>query len=629
MKYLYKKDKANVYKRRIPNTNTFFYFNTKIYNVKNAQKFIIIFNRISYDFWAFLKLIDRKNMNNIFMQEILTTLNNYKEKALEEYIRLKTTSKKQTLKNLEEERHNHLQKLFPIKRQDPIMGEFILSGADKEVLETAFNSFKNLSITDYNQSKVHLKKIGKEIVSRTTPEVKELYKRVRNSTNERDLLDFLSILLKTECEILKEDYRRVENRFNTSTNNLEKKEESFTQQELKNNKSLMDLEDYFLKEYCKYSKEQLEDSKNSGSKQKKVNELFREYFTDKGEYTSNFISFNKIVEIINIIPKIPLKTGNIKGFYSYYQSYKNNPSLTNKDELRSPTTTNKDLNSLKRYIEFLALKEFISNQEEKELYILINQTKKNLEKKVIKGEINEEKNAAAFKDKMLIDIFNKSNKPYSILFKKLLDKKINENEKDILVARFYTPLLMFFTGSRLGEIVHIKTENCQIKNNNEIYLYIEANEQKGLKTSNSKRVVPLHNFLVEDLNFLEFIKKAKNEKREYLFNSKLKDEEKISKEFNRDKSFINNNLDKEDEFFNNSYSLYSFRHSYKTHMLNQEINETVINKLTGHQGEDKIVQGYFTIDHEILKNVNKFKKHEIIEDWSDFIELSNSIIKNL
>ena len=621
MRYLYKKNKANIYKRRIPNTQAFFSFNTNIYNIKNAQKFVIIFNRLSHDLWNYLRLGKQMDFN---LREIYEILEDYKTKATEEYIRLK--NKKQH-KNYEELRHEHLKKLFPIKKHDPILGEITLNGADKKVLKTAKESFKNLAVGSYNDTKTHLKKIGKEITARGTDELKSLYAKMRNCKDERQFLDFLSMLLKTEAEILKIDEQRAKNRFGDSKTTVKNDEivedkRGFTSQELEKNKSIEEIQEYFLTTSCGYTKEQLEDSKNSAYKQKKVCDILKDLLEDNNEYTADFITFNRLKEVLHIIPKIPRKTGNITGAYSYYLCYKNKPNST-KEELRSSTSTRKDLSSLKRYIDFLELKEYISLKEKRELEELIKTSNLATNKEVIKGERTATKNKAAFKDSMLKAIFNRQNRPYKIVFDKLENEKLKDN-KDLLVARFYAPLLMFFTGSRLAEIVQLKVQDCEIREDNMVWLYIEANEQKGSKTAASKRIIPVHDFLSQDLNLLNFIKKAQNEKREYLFNTLAKDEDKISKEFNRHKDFLLGNLGKEDIFQNSDYTLYSFRHTYKTHLENLGVNETVINKLQGHT-VDKVVEGYFSINDEVVENVNKFKKHEIVEDWSDFIKLSESL----
>ena len=49
MLYIYKKNNTYIYKRRIPNTNKFYTFNTTFNNYKKASKFVIIFNKITID----------------------------------------------------------------------------------------------------------------------------------------------------------------------------------------------------------------------------------------------------------------------------------------------------------------------------------------------------------------------------------------------------------------------------------------------------------------------------------------------------------------------------------------------------------------------------------------------------
>lgn len=109
-----------------------------------------------------------------------------------------------------------------------------------------------------------------------------------------------------------------------------------------------------------------------------------------------------------------------------------------------------------------------------------------------------------------------------------------------------------------------------------------------------------------------------------LFNTVPKDEEKISKAFNRDKDFLIGTLTKRDEFNNSRYTLYSFRHTYKTHMLSLNINETVINKIQGHSDE-KVADGYFSLTNELNESINAFRKHQNI-DWTDFMEMTKYFV---
>ena len=163
----------------------------------------IIFNKITRDIFEYIK--QKGKFMALDFNEIFGILNDYKEKALKEY------------SNYEETRHQHIGDLFKIQKEDPLLGNITLSGGQPEVIITALNSFENLAVGNYNETKKHLKKYGKDIVSRTTPELKNLYQKIRTKENEKDLLDLLGLILKAEAEVLKEDYSRAKNRFSTKT----------------------------------------------------------------------------------------------------------------------------------------------------------------------------------------------------------------------------------------------------------------------------------------------------------------------------------------------------------------------------------------------------------------------------
>lgn len=616
--YLYKKNRYYFYKRRIPNTDYFYSFNTKHTNCKKASKLVIIFNKLTRDIFEYIKSQGKPLPFNI--TEIINVLDNYKEQALVEN------------KQLEELRHNHLSELFKIEKEDPILGKIKLSGGQPEVIDKALQTFEHLAVGSYQQIKTPLKKHGKDIVKRSTTELKELYNRLRNSTNEKDLLDFLSMLFKTEAQILKIDRQRAFNRFgdsliplneksfNTEPNNIDST--SYTNEQKQKYKSIEEIEKDFLYNYCNYTDEILNNSKTNGAKVKKISEILTELIKDrKKEHTAQSITIDTLREVIKIIPQIPKKPENLNESYSFYFAYMRNKKAS-KEELRSIETITADLTSFKRYIGYLAKKKYISSDDNLELLDYLEVIKRELNSKVKNNQIRGKENAEPFKDEMLKKIFNKEYKPYKILFQKLKSSYVKD--KDILIAKFYVPLIMFFVGSRVSELVHLKTSDCdfeEIEGNEKLLLYIEANEQKGSKSSTSKRIILVHDFLANELNLIDFVKKAKRENREYLFNTVPKDEEKISKAFNRDKDFLIGTLTKRDEFNNSRYTLYSFRHTYKTHMLSLNINETVINKIQGHSDE-KVADGYFSLTNELNESINAFRKHQDI-DWTDFMEMTN------
>ncbi len=631
MQYLYKKNSSYIYKRRIPN-HPFFYSFTLNLTCKNNQKFVIIFNKLTKDFFDYLKLEKVMYQYN----DIINILDNYKNEALQEYTRLKDNKK-----NYEELRHEHLRKLFPIKKIDPIQGEITLSGADKKVLKTALESFKNLSIGSYTQTKPHLKQIGKDIVSRGTDDLKKLYVYKRNSTKEQEFLDFLSLLLKTEAEIIKEDKRRVENRFESAKDspktNENEENTNFIDEQKKEAITIREIEEDYLNNFCNKTAE-LKDSKLEGYKMQKITNILTEYLEDHKQYLASSVNLKACTDILNnIIPRIPMKVGNIQGAYSFYQVYKNSKGLKD-NKYRRKSTIGQDLRRFKNYIDFLANRGFLSEKDKLELTQIKITKKKALRKEAKQKIIPEEKTRVAFKDSMLQDFFNINiHNEYSIIL-----NRFNKNHKMNLnnfIARFYTQLILFFTGTRPKEILLAKTNDCEIVTNEneeeELFIYIEENEKRSVKTDMSRRVIYIHSFLSHNLNFINFIKKAKAENREYLFNISPNEATNIFKQFNRNnKSIISKHLSREDDFYNTQYSIYSFRHKFKTHLLNIGINAEIVNKYQGHtitnddKGSSEIVMGYLTMDKEMIENIEKFEKHLTIkEDWSDLIEYSNKISK--
>lgn len=619
MLYIYKKNNTYIYKRRIPNTNKFYTFNTTFNNYKKASKFVIIFNKITINIFEYIK---RKGKVMAFdFNEVFEVLNDYKEKALLEY------------SDYEENRHEHIGQLFKIKKEDPLMGSIILSGGQPEVIETALQSFENLAVGNYNETKKYLKKHGKDIVSRATVDLKQLYGKIRTKDNEKDLLDLLGLILKTEADILKEDYLRAKNRFSPNNekytslnfdNYSTEKRQSFTEEQQKKYMLIEDIAKDFLFNECGYTEEQLSNSKSNASKVRKVVEIFVDIIKDtKKEQTSQSISIEILRECFNIIPKIPMKPANQNGSYSFYYAYKKNKNAT-KDDLRGEKTIIQDLNSFFRFIKYLAKKKFINTDEFLDLETHLKNIKKDINIKITNSEIRERKNRVAFKDEMLKKIFSKEHKPYSVIFDELANDE--EQNRDILLARFLVPIVLFFTGARPAEITFLKTTDCEIQNiqgEERIILYLEANELKGSKTRRSKRIVIVHDFLAKELNFINFIKNAMKEKREFLFNAVEDFETKVSVGFNRDKDFLEGNISRIDDFNNLTYTLYSFRHTYKTHMLSQiNIKETIIDKIQGHK-DKKVSAGYFSITEELIDTINAFNKHLII-DWDDIKIITNT-----
>lgn len=621
MLYLYKKNDKYIYKRRIPNTKLFYIFNTNLKNFKKAKKIAIIFNRLTINLFTYIKR--QKNLE-IDSATIANLLDDYKEKAVKEG------------SDFEDLRHDHLQQLFKLKEDDPLLGEVLLNGADPKVIDLALKSFKNLALGNFNTNKVPLTKYGKQIISRSTNDLKQIFSTLRKDKNSRELLYFLSQLLKTESEILKIDHNRAKDRFDPEVDQIIKEaesdyinNESYTESNKKKHILITDLENEFLfsSSYQDYNKSALSDSQTVCSKVKKITELFIDYIKNekKGE-TAEYITSDIVKNIYSIIIDIPKKSGNHTTSYNYYENYvkyKNTKYIR-----RAVSTIKTELAFCKNFYEYLNSKNYFSHNDHIDIENTYKNILKRIDKMVNNGELKDEQNRVPFKKEMIKDIFDVSNKPYSLVYNYLSGKtKLRKNSSiDVIWARYYVPLIMFFTGTRTTEMSYLKIGDCElrkIKNKEVLAIYVEENEKRGVKSKAGRRIILIHNFLANDLGLIKYLKKAISEKREYLFNDKDKIEVSVGKEFNRDKSCIENHLTKEDDFNNSTYSLYSFRHSYRTHMENKNINHSIINKLMGH-AEKGAHYNYLSITDEVYENVNKFDLHKSI-NWYNFKDIKQFI----
>jgi len=173
---------------------------------------------------------------------------------------------------------------------------------------------------------------------------------------------------------------------------------------------------------------------------------------------------------------------------------------------------------------------------------------------------------------------------------------------------YWCPLISVFSGLRLNEICSLYLDNIiQVKGNHRekrwCFNILEEPDRpdKHLKTLSSRRIVPIHDILI-DLNFLEFVEllKQRHKNRQRLFQ-----ELKLS-----EGSYIRN----VSRFFNRRYltklglkterkTFHSLRHTVIDHLKQQGIDVSFINELVGHSSGnidlDRYGKGY---NSDILYN---------------------------
>ena len=179
---------------------------------------------------------------------------------------------------------------------------------------------------------------------------------------------------------------------------------------------------------------------------------------------------------------------------------------------------------------------------------------------------------------------------YWVTHKKIFGKENYIHFTNIEKGRYelyWTPLIGVFTGLRLGEITSLYNDNIrEISGNHRekrwCFDIVEEPDRtdKNLKTLSSRRIIPIHNTLIE-LGLIEFIEllKKKDPKRERVF-----------QELKHKKGGYNQNVSR---WFNSRYltslglktdkkNFHSFRHTVSDHLKQKGVEPHFINQLLGH-----------------------------------------------
>jgi integrase len=179
-----------------------------------------------------------------------------------------------------------------------------------------------------------------------------------------------------------------------------------------------------------------------------------------------------------------------------------------------------------------------------------------------------------FSEKELKEIFSKQNYLY---FTKV--------EKDSY-SKYWIPLIGVFTGMRCGEICSLYLDNIREITGNQrskrwvIDILEEHNRpDKRLKTQSSRRIVPIHDSLI-DLGFVDFIKLLKKDpERKRIFEELQYREGTYSRSISR---FWNRRYLELLGIKNEKNGFHSLRHTVIDHLKQIGVEPHFINELVGH-----------------------------------------------
>ena len=166
---------------------------------------------------------------------------------------------------------------------------------------------------------------------------------------------------------------------------------------------------------------------------------------------------------------------------------------------------------------------------------------------------------------------------------------------------YWTPLIGLFSGLRLGEITSLYLDNIkEISGNHRekrwCFDIVEEPDRpdKHLKTLSSRRIVPIHDTLL-DLGFIEFVT---------LLKKKDTNRERVFQELPYRSGNYNQNVSR---FFNTRYlpslglktnkkNFHSFRHTVSDHLKQKGVEPHFVNELLGHTtgniDQDRYGKGY-------------------------------------
>ena len=149
--------------------------------------------------------------------------------------------------------------------------------------------------------------------------------------------------------------------------------------------------------------------------------------------------------------------------------------------------------------------------------------------------------------------------------------------KKVLPWRFWIPLLGLYTGARVEEVSQLHIEDVKSVDGVWVIDINDNAEDKRVKTRDSKRIVPLHPFLLDELGFHRHVERVQAARSVRVFPElrrfNLKYGLSVSVWFSKYLKEIG---------IEGAKSFHSFRHTFTTNLIHREVPVQVVDWLTGH-----------------------------------------------
>lgn len=148
--------------------------------------------------------------------------------------------------------------------------------------------------------------------------------------------------------------------------------------------------------------------------------------------------------------------------------------------------------------------------------------------------------------------------------------------------KYWVPILGLYTGARINEICQLHLED--IRQEDGVWV-LDLNEkhEKRLKNKSSKRLIPLHTFIIEDLRFIDFVCRLKSQGETRLFPELTLKRDgyatSVSRWFSRYRDECGIQAPPRTKSF------HSFRHTFDTNLKYSSVDGVMCNELMGHAVE--------------------------------------------
>jgi integrase len=200
---------------------------------------------------------------------------------------------------------------------------------------------------------------------------------------------------------------------------------------------------------------------------------------------------------------------------------------------------------------------------------------------------------------------------------KLFHSKEYLNDKHKYPYMFWSPIIALFHGMRLNEIAQLHLSDIKRSEGGVlVFEVIENREDKSVKTTAGKRLVPIHPFIIKELNFLRFYRDVKSKGVERLFHELQKGKKgygaRISKWFNaryRKRCGIVPPEDGRMKVF------HSFRTTFITDLRHKKVHDMMLKQVVGHKIDSSVTGDY----------TDKFPPQQLLQEIIVMIDFEKQI----